>query len=401
MDKRLLRNGLTILSKQLDLPIVCIQVTVKTGSDHETLDNNGIAHFVEHMLFEGTEKRDGARAISNEIEAVGGVINAYTSNQRTCYYIKVPRAHFTLALDLLSDLVLNSVFPQKYLEKERKVILKEINLHRDEPRSHQWQIFQRALFGVHAAGRATSGTVKTVSEMSRNELVAFYEKHYAAESMIVSIVGGLPGDAIKRVEHAFSGCRENKEPSFPRSSFPAYTHLSEKRKMNNSYFVMGYRTVARTDHDSYVFDVIRSILGRGQSGAIFEEIRNKRGLAYEVGVYHDALRDYGYLAIYLNTHKNHFATCLSVIFAEFKKLESLPQTELDDAKGYLIGQYVLDQEDTQSIADGLGFWEMVKDVKLSEEYLTHVSNVTLKDIARVAKKYFTRDYAMATIEQKD
>ncbi len=144
MDKRVLNNGLTIVSKQMDSPIVCLQVTVKTGSDQESLENNGIAHFVEHMLFEGTEKRDGARAISNEIEAIGGDINAYTSNQRTCYYIKVPREHFMLALNLLSDLVMQSVFPDKYLEKERKVILKEINLHRDEPRRHQWVLYQRA-----------------------------------------------------------------------------------------------------------------------------------------------------------------------------------------------------------------------------------------------------------------
>jgi predicted Zn-dependent peptidase len=401
MDKRVLNNGLTIVSKQMDSPIVCLQVTVKTGSDQESLENNGIAHFVEHMLFEGTEKRDGARAISNEIEAIGGDINAYTSNQRTCYYIKVPREHFMLALNLLSDLVMQSVFPDKYLEKERKVILKEINLHRDEPRSHQWVLFQRALFGTHAAGRATYGTVKAVSGMSREDLFAFYEQHYVAESMIVSVAGGFPGDAIKRIEHAFGGCRESAVSGFPKSSFPVYTHLNEKRKMNNSYFVMGYRTVARGDQDSYVFDVIRSILGRGQSGAIFEEIRNKRGLAYEVGVHHDALKEYGYLAIYLNTHKKHFDTCLSVIFAEFKKLEHLSQEELDDAKGFLMGQYVLDQEDTQSIADGLAFWEMVKDARLADEYLKHISHVTLKDIARVAKKFFTRDYAMATIEQRE
>ena len=400
MEKTVLPSGLTIVSKHSDVPTVCLQVAVKTGSDHESVKDNGIAHFVEHMLFEGTKKRKSARVISNEIEAVGGEINAYTSNQRTCYYIKVPREHFGLALGLLSDIVVGSVFPEKHLEKERNVILKEINLHRDEPRSHQWVLFQRALFGTHAAGRATYGTVKAVSSISRDELISFYEKHYTSGSTIISVAGGFPEDTFIQIEKAFSSCTEGKMPSFPNSSFPSYRHLIEKRKMNNSYFVMGYRTVPRTDHDSYVFDVIRSILGRGQSGAIFEEIRNKRGLAYEVGVHHDALQAYGYLAVYLNTHKKHFATCLSVIFAEFTKLQKLSHQELKDAKGFLIGQYVLDQEDTQAVADGLGFWEMVKDVKLAEEYVKHISTVTLKDIARVAKKYLTRDYAMATIEQK-
>ncbi len=400
MVKISLKNGLTLLLEKKPIETVTIQATVKVGSNDEVEKNNGISHFMEHMIFEGTKRRKNSLIISNEIESLGGELNAYTSNERTCFYIRVPKEHFDKALDILADILQNPMFNLKMIEKERKIILKEINLHIDEPRFHQWILFTSALFKKHPAKRPTYGTVKAVKAIKRNDLLNYYNKYYIPNNTILSIVGNYKENTINKVKAQFKTFKKKELPETKKIKEPLQTKVEvkkEKRKILSSYMVMGYKTPKRLDKDSYVLDVIRAILGRGQSGKIFDEIRNKRGLAYEVGVHHDPSNDYGFFAVYLNTSKKNIPTCINLILKEFKNLNNLTPKDLKEAKGFLIGQHILEHEDPKGLADELGYWESIKDAKLLKSYINQIKKVTKTDILRVSKKYLTKNYVMGVV----
>ena len=399
MQKFKLQNGLTVVFDQKPLQSVTVQATVKVGSINETLDISGISHFIEHMLFEGTKKRPTSKIIASEIENVGGEINAYTSNERTCFYAKVPKKHFISALDIISDIIQNPLFNPVKISKERKIILKEINLHKDEPRFHQWVMFQKALFKDHPAKNVTYGTVKAVSSLSRKEILNFYSKFYVPNNIILTIVGDL--DNVKSlVEKAFNFKRKKLIlEDIKEETTQIKTVKKEIKKILNSYMILGYKTPKRSNNESYIFDVIRAILGKGQSGRLFEEIRNKRGLAYEVGAYHEPACCYGYFAVYLNTAKSKIPLCTKLILNEFNKLKNLSKEELDDAKSFLEGKHLLDNEDSHDLADELGFWESVGDAKLANNYIKEIMKVTKKDINKVVDKYFTENYTLTVIQQ--
>jgi len=401
MKKLTLKNNLTVILEKKQTETVTIQATVKVGSNNETDKISGISHFIEHMLFEGTKKRPTSLIISNEIESLGGELNAYTSNERTCFYIKIAKEHFSKALDIVADIVQNPQFEKKYIEKERKIILKEINLHKDEPRFHQWVLFTSALFKKHPTKRVTYGTVKAVKAITRKDLLDYYHSHYVPNNIIISVVGNFD-NITGEVKKQFKDFKERKLKKPLAVEEPLQTKIElkkEKRKILSSYMVMGYKTPPRISSEAYTLDVIEAILGRGQSGKIFDEIRNKRGLAYEVGVHHDPCFDYGFFSVYLNTDKKNIQKCIQIILKEFKNLKNITPKELKEAKGFLIGQHILDNEGTKDLADELGFWESMKDFKLLNSYIKEVNKVSKADILKVANKYFTENYTLAMIEQ--
>jgi len=402
MKKIMLNNGLTILIDQRKTDTITVQATIKTGSNNEVKGIHGVSHFIEHMLFEGTKKRKEAKIISNEIESLGGELNAYTSNERTCFYVKVPKKHFLKALDIISDVLKNPLFNEKTIEKERKVILKEINMVNDEPRFYQWILFQKNLFQKNPAKYPIYGFRDDVKKISRKNILKYYNKYYVPANTVISVCGDIKN--IKKIKDYFIGFDNKKEIKIKEIIEPELKKdiiTKEKRKILNSYLVLGYKTVSRLNKDSYVLDIVKAILGRGQSGRIIEEIRGKRGLAYEVGVHHEANFDYGFFSVYLNTDKKNIKEVKKIILDEFKKLKNNDLTikELKQAKGYLEGQYILENEDTHDRADSLGFWESIKDANLAETYLKEIRKVSLKDISKVAKKYFG-NYCLAIVEQE-
>ena len=402
MNKYSLSNGLTVIEEKRNSDSLTIQIAIKVGSNHEISGMRGISHFIEHMLFEGTKKRKGAKEISNEIESLGGEINAYTNNVRTCFYIKVPKKHYKKAFDILSDITKNSLFREEDLEKERKVILKEINIFNDDPRHYQWILFEKNVFKTHPSKYPAYGVIEDVKKMNRKDLLDYYNKYYIANNSILSIVGNVPS-CKKQVEKYFSDFKKGKtvqKKSITDQVNKKPKTVRVKRKILNSYMVFGYKTLPRTHKDSYTLDIIEAILGKGQSGKIFDEIRNKRGLAYEVGAHHEASTDHGFFAIYLNAHKNKIPLIKKIILKELSDLTNISDTDLKEAIGYVEGRYILDNEDTHNQADELCFWELIKDASLKKSYLNNIRKVTKKDIARVAKKYLHKNYTLAIIEQE-
>ncbi len=401
MKKIVFPSGLTIIHKKTSSPSVTIEVMVRVGSNYEHEKIRGISHFIEHMLFEGTLRRPTSGIITNEIERLGGEFNAYTSSERTAYFIKVLPKHFDRALDVISDCFCHPLFEQKIIEKEKKVIIKEIHMVTDDPRFYQWIFFQRALFKNHPTKYPTYGTPAAVNGFTRRDVLDFFKKQYTTSNIIITVAGNVQ-DISKKIAAAFAPL-----PLSPVQRILDSEHLNtmpktviQKRKTLSSYMVLGYKTVPRNRQDSYVLDVIEAILGKGQSGWIFDEIRNKRGLAYEVNVTHDTTTDHGVFAVQVSTDKQKISQVTALIFKEFARLQKVSVQELSDAKGYIEGSYLLDFEDTHELADHYCFWELNGSAQLAAQYIAKIKAVTPQDIARVAAHYLTKNFTRVIIEPK-
>ena len=389
MKKLVLPNGLTVLYQKKKSKTVVVQALVKAGSNHEPEGERGVAHMMEHLLFEGTFKRPSGKLIANEIEKLGGDFNAYTSFNRTSYYIKVLNKHFSIAMDVLGDVLQNPLFQKKDFERERGVVLKEINMIYDDPRSYQWVLMQGKLYREHPARFPSYGSVADLKEMKVRTVRSFFEKQYVANNMILCIVGNVR-DWKKVVKREFGMMRSGPVKALRyKKEKPLRKKQSvvEIRKTFNSHLAMGFRTVTREHKDSYVLDVIQGILGRGQSGRVFAELRGKHGLAYDVGTEHIAEEDHGYFALYASFSKENKAKAERLMRGEIKKLLSVTEDDIKEAKTYLEGEYYLGLEEPQQLADTMLFWEQVGNAHWLEKYLKEIEKVTVADVRRVVRKY--------------
>ncbi len=400
MKSYTLKNGLKIVLHSKKSNSVVIEVSINVGSNYEEPEQRGISHVIEHMLFEGTLNRT-QNQIANEIEKLGGEINAATSHDRTYFYIKIPKKHFETGLDVIADMIKNPLFDEKIIEKEKKVVIDEINLVLDEPRYYRWVLFLKKLYKKHPIKNPIYGFKETVKAMTKADLIKFYEKYYAPNNMIVSVVGGV--GSIANVKKAFGDLKRNKEVRIERVNEPRQMtaqKIVEKRKTMQSYVVLGYKTVERIKKDSYVLDVIAAILGRGQSGKLFNEIRTKRGLAYDVGVYHETSKNYGFFGVYVDTNKKNIMTVKKIVSDELEKLKNISDKELKEAKTFIEGKFVLNEEDNRKFADFICFWENIGNVNYLNSYIKNINKVRKSDVSRVVKKYLGKNYTLAVIEQK-
>ncbi|MEW5896545.1 MAG: pitrilysin family protein [Nanoarchaeota archaeon] len=400
MEKALLPNGLTVFYKKKSGNSVVVEVMVKTGSNYENKAERGLSHFLEHMLFEGTKNRPTNREISNEIEKVGGDFNAYTSNERTCFYIKVLKKHFSLAIDVLADVLQNALFEEKEIAKEKNVVINEINMINDEPKYYQWVLLLKSLFKRHPCRYPTYGSKEVIRRFKREKLLSFFSKYYLPDNMVVSIVGDAGRwreELVKRFPARKKGRRARisvAEPPLSRNIF-----IRKKKNIINTYVALGFKTVPRNHKDSYVLDVINGILGRGQSGKMFTEIRSKKGLAYDVGTQNVSERDFGYFAVYATIDRSNFALVKSLALKVLESLKSITEKELKEAQDYIEGDYLLEMEDSQKVADQMLYWELAGGVKLMDEYVKNIQKVSLADVKRVAGIYF-KNYALVKLEGK-
>lgn len=389
MKKVVLPNGLTVLFYPKKGNSVVVEVMINVGSCHEKSTERGISHFLEHILFEGTTKRASNKEISNEIERIGGDFNAYTSTGKTCFYAKVLRKHFSIAVDVLADILQNPLLRETDIKKEKNVVLKEIAMIYDEPRYHQWILLQQNLFEKHPCKFPTYGDEKVIKGLNREKVAAFFQKYYVPNNMVISIVGDVP-HWRREIEKQFIFERGEVQ----KVSFPAEPALRKNKKIFlkknifNSHLVLGFKAVSRAHPDSYVLDVINGILGRGQSGKMFTEIRSKRGLGYDVGTQVLADNSFGYFAAYAIIDKKNIELVKKLMLEEIQSLRKVTAEEVKEAQDFIEGDYLLEIEDTQKVADQLLFWEQVKSAEEMKEYLHKIKRVTVNDVKRVIGKYF-------------
>lgn len=400
MKKEVLNNGLTVIHYPKKGNSVVVEVMINVGSCHEKSYERGISHFLEHILFEGTKKRPTNKEVSNEIEHIGGDFNAYTSTGKTCFYVKVLKRHFSIAVDVLADILQNPLLREKDIQKEKNVVLKEIAMIYDEPRFHQWILLQQNLFEKHPCKFPTYGDETVIKALNMEKVEKFFKKHYVPNNIVISIVGEV-SNWKKEIEKQFVF----EKGKVQKLICPAEPVLKENKKMLlrkkilNTHLVLGFKTVSRAHHDSYVLDVINGILGRGQSGKMFTEIRSKRGLGYDVGTQVLSDSNFGYFAAYAIIDKKNIELVKDLMLEEIQSLKNVSAEEVKEAQNFIEGDYLLEMEDAQKVADQILFWEQVKSAEAMQEYLKNIKRVTVADVKRVVEKYF-KHYAQVVLEGK-
>jgi len=266
---------------------------------------------------------------------------------------------------------------------------------------YQWILFEKTLFKKHPTKNPVYGRMQSVRAITKQRMHEYYTRWYAPNNMILAVVGNVPRLHSLAKKHFGSMKRKNipkiRSPVEPKDTKP--TIKKEKRKINQAYVVLGYKTIPRIHKDSIVLDVVSSIFSKGLSGRINEEIRVKRGLAYAVGTDHESNKDYGMFVFYLNCAKNNLEKCKTIIIDEIKKLDDLGLKELNEAKDHIIGKGLLKKENSHRRSDTLAEWEFIKDAKLADSYLKDVKKVSKKDILRVRSKFLNENYTMVVLSK--
>ncbi|HEX2771299.1 MAG TPA: pitrilysin family protein [Micromonosporaceae bacterium] len=407
--RTMLPSGLRILTESVPaMRSVSFGVWVTVGSRDETATLSGVSHFLEHLLFKGTQKR-GALDISAEIEAVGGETNAFTAKEYTCYYARVLDDDLALAIDVVCDLVADSVLDPADIETERGVILEEIAMHDDEPGDEVHDLFARAVYGEHPLGRLVSGTADTISPMTRQQIRGFYRRRYTAPSIVIAAAGNLDhGLVVRQVRQALAGTPLDTGPGTPTPRRPATPAVRTRaartvvrpKDSEQAHLVLGCRGIDRLDERRFALSVLNNVLGGGMSSRLFQEIRERRGLVYSVYSYASQYADSGIFAVYAGCAPGKADEVLELTRAELTQVAAhgITEAELARGKGMAKGSYVLGLEDTGSRMSRLAKGELLYGDLLSvDELLARVDAVTLDQTNALAAELLTRPMSLAVV----
>ncbi|MFC7550218.1 M16 family metallopeptidase [Plantactinospora sp. GCM10030261] len=407
--RTVLPSGLRVITEAIPaMRSVSFGIWVSVGSRDETGRQAGVSHFLEHLLFKGTSKRT-ALDISADIEAVGGETNAFTTKEYTCYYARVLDDDLPLAIDVMCDLVADSQLDPADVETERGVILEEIAMHDDEPGDEVHDLFARAIYGDHPLGRLISGTEETISPMSRRQILNFYRSRYTAPAIVIAAAGNLEHAAVvKRIRQALRGTPLDTaaaQPTPPRSATSAVrtqvaATVVERKDTEQAHLVLGCAGIDRLDERRFALSVLNNVLGGGMSSRLFQEVRERRGLAYSVYSYASQYADSGLFGVYAGCAPGKVDEVLSLIRAELAAVaeRGVSEAELSRGKGMAKGSYVLGLEDTGSRMSRLAKGELLYGDLLSvDELLAQVDAVTAEEVNRLAAELLTRPMSLAVV----
>jgi len=402
--KTVLDNGIRVVSHEMpDHRSASLGIWVENGSRHESRQENGISHFIEHLLFKGTERRSAAQ-IAEEMDAVGGVLNAFTSKEHTCYYAKVLDENLPLAIDLLSDIFLHSTFAADEIERERSVILQEISQAEDTPDDYVHDLFSLDFFKDHPIGRPICGRVETVSAFQRDDFLTFFRSRYRPRRVVVSGAGHLRHEELVREMAARLGAVGDapgpvpaaalEGESAPVTSTGVFPHV---KSLEQVHLCLGMVGVHQSHPKRYAAYVLNTLLGGGMSSRLFQEIREKRGKAYSVYSFASMYKDSGYLGVYAGTAEESVPEVVELILQELKKLAAgeIQDEEIKRTQGQLVGGMILGLESTDSWMSHIARNEIYFGKAITtEEICQGVRSVTRADVIDLAGALF-RPEAMA------
>lgn len=390
-----LKNGLRFLHvPQKSSPAVTVMVLVNVGSEFERKNESGISHFLEHMLFKGTERRPKAVDISLELDALGARYNAFTSREYTGYYIKSAKSHFEQTADVLADMVLNSTLSPDDVERERGVILEEINMYQDFPQELVRELYTELHYGDQPAGRDILGSKETVSNFSRQNFITFKKKHYIPEKMLVVVSGGVDERKATEVITGLFGDLANedspKAKTKVRHSQSAPRLALKYKKTDQAHLILGVEAVPIDHPDTAVLRIMNSILDGGMSSRIFQKLREEMGVAYYAGSSLQLLSDHGAFVAVAGVNTSRTAEVVEALLDEFRKLreEEVTKEELKKAKDHYIGSLLLGLETSDALARFYGFQEIIgKEPESPKERIAKIKAVKKEDIMKAAQKY--------------
>jgi len=398
--KKILPNGLTVITVPMpSFESATALVMVGAGSRYETKRNTGISHFLEHMAFKGTKSRPTFAEIAGVIDGIGGEFNAFTGKEYTGYYIKAAKNNIELCLNLLSDMTQNALLDENEIEKEKGVIIEEMNMYEDTPMRNIGDIYERLLYGDTPMGWDTVGKKKIIKSLMRKDFVDYRKSLYSPSNMIVTITGGVDVEhSEKLVSKYFADMKKFKtiKPLPVKESQQKPLVKLKNKKTEQVQIALGVRTVAIGSSDKYPLAVLSSVLGGGMSSRLFSEVREKRGLAYYVRASSDEYTDVGSMVVSAGIDPKRIDEAIGVILSELIDLrdgkKKITKEELVIAKEYMKGHLVLELEDSRSVAIYYATQEVLeKEIKNPDELLKKIDAVTEKDIMRVAKKYLKND----------
>ncbi|MBI3304729.1 insulinase family protein [Candidatus Parcubacteria bacterium] len=396
IERTTLPNGLRVIAAPMrGTNTATVLIMVGTGSKYETKDINGLSHFLEHMAFKGTEKRPTTQQIAEELDRIGAESNAFTGDEYTGFYAKVAYNFLDVALEVISDILLNPLLAQEEVDRERNVILEEVRMIRDDPQRHIHDLFQNLLYGDQPAGWDVIGTPEVLAALNREHFVAYRAAHYAARNVSVVVAGNVtPAEVFTKVQRMFEefsdGDARAKLPVRESQSEPAVLiHHKETDQVHLDIGVRGYHV---SHPDRHAQQLLSVLLGAGMSSRLFLAVRERQGLAYRVRSYSIESTDTGYVVTYAGTDPTRVERTIETIIREYRRIreEAVPEAEMRKAKDFARGHFLMDLESSDEMAGFVATQEtLLKKVESPEEVLAKLEAVTADDVNRIAREVFT------------
>ncbi|MDE3074574.1 MAG: insulinase family protein [Chloroflexota bacterium] len=398
-SRDVLDNGLRVITSPMpEMRSVTIGFFLAVGSRFEQPEISGVSHFIEHMLFKGTGKYPTSKEVSGAIEGIGGVLNAATDKELTVYWAKVAGSQFSLAFDVLQDMILAPRFDPEEIEKERQVIIEELGMYQDSP--HDWVhvLVDEVMWPDQPLGWDVGGTKESVSGISRDSMMGYMDRSYGPENLVISVAGDVKHSLVlAEARERFSGWRRRQMPSFQPAASRNGTspiRLAYKNTEQANLCIAG-PALSRNDPDRFKLALLNVILGEGMTSRLFMEIREKRGLAYDVHSYINHFADAGALVVYAGVDPSKLNLTISAVVEEIDRLRQSPvsEEELHHAREYYKGRTVLRLEDTRAVAGWHGGQELLNDRIMDvDEVIAIIDTVTAEDLLGLAQKLFTLDW---------
>ncbi|MBI2592757.1 MAG: insulinase family protein [Candidatus Colwellbacteria bacterium] len=396
--KTVLDSGLRIVTlPEEDSLTTTVLVLVEAGSKYENKEINGLSHFLEHMCFKGTVKRPRSIDIAGELDGIGAACNAFTAQEYTGYFAKSQPKHFAAILDVVSDMYLNPIFETAEIDKERGVIVEEINMHEDIPMRRVQEFFMTLLYGDQPAGWDISGRKEVIESLTRDDFIKYRREHYLAGSSIVVVSGKFDeAEAIEKVKRAFSGIMSGaKTPKIKTTENQEKPEIFLKHKeTGQTHLVLGVRTFSVFDKRKYALQVLSDVLGGGMSSRLFQKIREEMGAAYYVNASADLYSDHGLLSVSSGVHHPKLNDVIEATLEEFGRLkeETVPAAELQRSKDHLVGNLFLGLEASDQIAGFYGGQEIItKEMVTPEEWARRIQAVGSEEVRETAQDIFKNE----------
>ena len=403
-ESTVLANGLRVLTSEMPhTRSVSLGVFFGAGSRYEKDKDAGLSHFLEHMLFKGTKRRPEAQMISSAIESVGGMLNASTDREMTVYWIKVAQDHFPLALDLLSDMVLNASLDPDELERERSVILEELAMTYDQPDALAFLLIEQTLWPGQPMGRDVGGTKESVQAITREALVAYRGRQYVPNNAVFVVTGNMGHHQVVEAVEAQLG---QWAPGTPLEWYPAQPPANgtqvavEHRKTDQAHLCLAFPGLSAEDPRRYALNLLNTVLGEGMSSRLFVEVRERQGLAYEVHSSASHYRDCGSIMVYSGVAPSKVDAAMGAILGELDRIrEGVSKEELSKAKEFVSGRLLLRMEDTRAVMAWLGVQELLRNlVRTPDEVVELMRQTTVAQVREVGQALFTSEaYRLAVV----
>ena len=402
VQKTKLPGGLKVVTEKIDtVKSISVGIWVKTGSRNEPDDKAGITHFLEHMLFKGTEKRS-SYDIAQSMESVGGYLNAFTSTEYTCYYARCLDTKLETALDVLSDMVRNSKFPEEELQKEIKVVLEEMKMYRDSPDDVVFEEFSGQVFRDHPIGRPVLGYEETVAAFTREHLFEYMNARYQPDNLLVAVAGNVEHDEVIELAEKMLNINGTTKTVNEEQSLKPYKVIQHEvaKPIEQTHMILGRRALNFDHPDKYLLLLANTILGGGMSSRLHQNIREKYGYCYSIGPFNQSYVDTGLFGVYIGTDKEYVPHVRELITEEFRRMqdEKVGETELNEAKAQLKGKLMLSQENTSNRMTRLAKSELYFNRFVTlDELVENIDAVTREELQRFSKDFFNPEMFSETL----